>query len=105
MIKSNNDLTIDHSWQGQALIDAGGKFYVAAHIDISVWPQWGIVQAGLPGRKWIPEKQLGIDESYRFSAGDYDVTVTRRKSKDRKGDPKIISLSAERAKRKQKVSV
>lgn len=101
MTKSNNP-TIRRAWNGQAQVETGDTHHLASRIEISVWTRWGIVQAGSNG-KWIPEQQLAIDEDYRFSVGDYDVTVTRR---DRKGrsDPKVINLNVERERRAREAS-
>lgn len=91
-------MEIQHCYNGRIIIETGNTIHFAAKLMIDIYQRFGIVQAG-DGEVWIPEKQLGLGESYGIRFGEYDVTVTRKRvGKD--SDPKIISMDAARERRR-----
>ena len=70
-------LNIDHTYAGRALLHLGDRMIVPASVSVDLASTWGFIQAGIAD-KWIPEKHLEVGQSYKFSVGEYEFSVTRK---------------------------
>lgn len=91
---------ISHGWNGRAFVETNNTLHIGQALEITFWPKFSLIQIG-NGERYLPVEKLELGKSARFQTGDYEITIKRTKvNKD--GDPKIISLSEARRRRKGK---